>query len=49
MKKKSLKSKLVLSKETITNLNMSNVKGGGATIEYSCAIECRATREWNCY
>ncbi|PKQ63552.1 hypothetical protein BZG02_09275 [Labilibaculum filiforme] len=28
MKKKSLNSKLVLKKETISNLNMSEVKGG---------------------
>lgn len=28
MKKKSLNSKLVLNKQTITNLNMSEVKGG---------------------
>lgn len=31
MKKKSLNSKLVLKKQTITNLNMSKVKGGTGT------------------
>ncbi|NOQ26036.1 MAG: hypothetical protein GQ564_11790 [Bacteroidales bacterium] len=37
MKKKSLNSKLVLKKQTITNLNMNEVKGGTGTA--TCVTE----------
>lgn len=56
MKKKSLNSKLVLNKKTITNLNLSKAKGGAATTEVcletqrgvSCDIECRYTFAFTC-
>ncbi|NOQ28440.1 MAG: hypothetical protein GQ564_24005 [Bacteroidales bacterium] len=55
MKKKSLNSKLVLNKKTITNLNLSNVKGGVNTtncldsiVNISCMQVCIFTEGEEC-